>query len=204
MAKSFEELTSTAETIRTNVLPESNTAGLVGRFLKDMVEKLQEVLQVDELAELKKRVDAYIQANSHTKAYAEDFLYVEDFAHRASIKDLVGTQRHAAVEKALNTWLDGITFTAGSDEMYMGRCKLICDGVNVECYNYVCSWADNIGIQQIMGAAAVGTNGKVNYGSEHNILFRTREKGTWGAWASYALRDMVNTPITDEEINKLF
>lgn len=44
MAKSFEELTSTAETIRTNVLPESNTAGLVGQFLKDMVEKLQKVL----------------------------------------------------------------------------------------------------------------------------------------------------------------
>lgn len=42
MAKTYEELTSLAETIRTNVLPESNTAGLVGQMLKDMVDKGEE------------------------------------------------------------------------------------------------------------------------------------------------------------------
>lgn len=42
MAKTYEELTSQAETIRTNVLPESNTAGLVGQMLKDMVDKGEE------------------------------------------------------------------------------------------------------------------------------------------------------------------
>lgn len=42
MAKTYEELTSQAETIRTNVLPESNTADLVGQMLKDMVDKGEE------------------------------------------------------------------------------------------------------------------------------------------------------------------
>ena len=42
MAKTYEELTSQAETIRTNVLPESNTAALVGQMLKDMVDKGEE------------------------------------------------------------------------------------------------------------------------------------------------------------------
>lgn len=32
-----------AETIRTNTLPESNTAGLVGRMLRDIIDKVQEV-----------------------------------------------------------------------------------------------------------------------------------------------------------------
>jgi hypothetical protein len=45
MAKTFEELNNTAETIRTNVLPESNTAGLVGQMLKDIVEKIREAFQ---------------------------------------------------------------------------------------------------------------------------------------------------------------
>ena len=186
------------------MLPESNTAGLVGQFLKDMVEKLQEVLQVDELAELKKRVDAYILANSHTNAQTEDYLYVEDFSQIASIKNLTGTKRHTAVEKALNAWLDKISFVAGTDDKYIGRCKLGCDGVNVECYNYVCSWADNIGVQQIMGAASIGDDGNVNYGTGHNILFRIHENGEWGQWASYALKDIVCVPISNEEIDKMF
>lgn len=42
MAKTYEELTTQAETIRTNTLPESNTAGLVGQMLKDMVDKGEE------------------------------------------------------------------------------------------------------------------------------------------------------------------
>lgn len=42
MAKTYEELTTQAETIRTNTLPESNTAGLVGQMLKDMVDKGKE------------------------------------------------------------------------------------------------------------------------------------------------------------------
>ena len=36
MAKTFDNLLSAAEKIRTNVLPESNTAGLVGQTLKDI------------------------------------------------------------------------------------------------------------------------------------------------------------------------
>ena len=43
MAKTYETLTSQAETIRTNTLPESNTAGLVGQMLRDIIDKVQEV-----------------------------------------------------------------------------------------------------------------------------------------------------------------
>lgn len=43
MAKTYDILTSQAETIRTNTLPNSNTAGLVGQMLKDIIEKVSEV-----------------------------------------------------------------------------------------------------------------------------------------------------------------
>lgn len=43
MAETYEKLISLAETIRTNVLPESNTAGLVGRMLREIIEKVREV-----------------------------------------------------------------------------------------------------------------------------------------------------------------
>lgn len=43
MAKTYDILTSQAETIRTNTLPDSNTAGLVGQMLKDIIEKVSEV-----------------------------------------------------------------------------------------------------------------------------------------------------------------
>lgn len=204
MAKTFDNLISAAEKIRTNVLPESNTAGLVGQTLKDIVEKLQEIGANEDLVNLTKLVADYIQKNSHTNAQTEDYLYVEDFSQSASIKNLTGTKRHTAVEQALNAWLDKISFVAGTDDKYIGRCKLGCDGVNVECYNYVCSWADNIGVQQIMGAASIREDGNVNYGTGHNILFRIHENGEWGQWASYALKDIVSVPISNEEIDKMF
>ncbi len=43
MAKTFDSLTSDAEVIRTNTLPDSNTAALVGQMLKDIIAKVQEV-----------------------------------------------------------------------------------------------------------------------------------------------------------------
>ena len=43
MAKTFDSLSNTAETIRTNVLPDSNTAALVGQMLKDIIDKFHEV-----------------------------------------------------------------------------------------------------------------------------------------------------------------
>ena len=44
MTKNFDELEKQAETVRTNVLPESNTAGLVGGLFKDIVAKLREAI----------------------------------------------------------------------------------------------------------------------------------------------------------------
>lgn len=41
MAKNYDTLKTQAETIRTNVLPESNTAGLVGQMFKDLVDRVE-------------------------------------------------------------------------------------------------------------------------------------------------------------------
>ena len=41
MAKTFAQLQAEAEAIRTNVLPESNTAGLVGGVLRDALAYFQ-------------------------------------------------------------------------------------------------------------------------------------------------------------------
>lgn len=43
MAKTFDSLTNDAETIRTNTLPDSNTAALVGQMLRDIIDKVKEV-----------------------------------------------------------------------------------------------------------------------------------------------------------------
>lgn len=41
MAKNYDTLKTQAEIIRTNVLPESNTAGLVGQMFKDLVDRVE-------------------------------------------------------------------------------------------------------------------------------------------------------------------
>ena len=70
MSKTFDELKQGAEEIRTNVLPDSNTAGLVGKQLKDMVDK-QEEMAGDINNKLNKDVIVQEQGNDPTKVMSQ-------------------------------------------------------------------------------------------------------------------------------------
>ena len=122
----------------------------------------------------------------HENAYTDDFLYVEDFALDEAIKDLPeGEIRQNAVRNALNTWLDAVAFSSSEDEIKkLGRCRLFCDGVNLECYNYIVGFASNTGIQTVSGPCNLTTDNRVNHSSvlTFNQVYRTKQNGVWGNW----------------------
>lgn len=167
----------------------------------------------EELSELRGKIEQMPQ-NNHDSAYHCSYLAVPDFALDESVSQLVGNDRYQAVKNLGNAWLDGITFDMQTDVKYIGRCKLFWDGVNIECYNYVCSWADQTGVQQLTGAVRIGDDGKAEVSTMQNVLFRTYQDGVWSAWQSYNTEYLAkltqqadvyaNSPIGSEEIDKLF
>lgn len=167
----------------------------------------------EELSDLQSKIDQIPQDN-HDSAYHCSYLSVPDFALDESVSQLAGNDRYQAVKNLGNAWLDGITFDMQTDVKYIGRCKLFWDGVNIECYNYVCSWADRTGVQQMTGAVKIGDDGRVDTSTTHNVLYRTYKDGQWSAWKSYNMKSLArllqqadvyaNSPIQNEEIDKLF
>lgn len=167
----------------------------------------------EELKELAARIDQIPQDN-HDSAYHCSYLAVPDFALDDSVSQLTGQARYEAVKNLGNAWFDEITFNVETDPKYIGRCKLFWDGVNIECYNYVCSWAEQTGVQQLTGSVKIGDDGRVDMSNTHSILYRTYENGEWSEWHSYSIKTIVklaqqadqyaSTPIDNEEIDRLF
>ena len=135
-------------------------------------------------SEQDKKLTLLEQKTLHENAYTDDFLAVEDFAKADSIKDLTGTNRQNAVRDALNKWLDNVAFTDTEDEIKkLGRCRLFCDGINIECYNYIVGFDGPNGIQTVSGPCDLMVNNKINYVSlEYNQIYRTKHDGVWGNW----------------------
>lgn len=100
-----------------------------------------------------------------------------------------GTSWTDYVLAALNGWLGKVEFTnVASSTVFHGRCKLNCGGRMVECYNSPIAYASNTGVQCVMGALAIGSDGKLNFNTtEYAILFRTKADGVWKAWNSLSM-----------------
>ena len=165
--------------------------GLDGKSVEENLNEIKDVL-------------GNIQGGDHSSAYDDDFLFVKDFALIQSVEGLTGQERYDRIMLLLNIWLAAITFDQNKDTKFIGRCKLRCDGVNIECYNYVCDWGNHIGVQQLMGAVCIDSNNKVRTDTEYNILFRVHRADEWGEWASFSYNQCANTPITNAEIDNLF
>ena len=121
---------------------------------------------------------------SHTNAYTDDFLAIDDFALDPSIKNLTGANRQNAIANALNAWLNNVMFENTENEIKkLGRCRLLCDGINLECYNYIISFGNKSGIQTISGPCDLTSDNKIIHTSlTYNQIYRTRENGNWNNW----------------------
>ena len=120
----------------------------------------------------------------HTNAYTDDFLAIDDFALDPSIKNLTGANRQNAIANALNAWLNNVMFENTENEIKkLGRCRLLCDGINLECYNYIISFDNKSGIQTISGPCDLTSDNKIIHTSlTYNQIYRTRENGNWNNW----------------------
>lgn len=173
---------------------------------KAITDKLAEKVSTSDFnVELSKKANI-TDIEKHDNAYTEDYLNVPDFSKDKSIASLTGQERTDAIRALGNSWLDAITFNLDTDAKYIGRCKTGWDGINVECYNYICSWADHIGVQQLTGAVRIDDDGKVApTTTTQNVLFRTYKDKAWGAWQSYDA-DLLADParrISDINVNDL-
>lgn len=144
-------------------------------------------------------------SQGHSNAYINDYLFVEDFALDPSIKDLEAEDRHIESIKALNKWLDAIEFNINTDIKYIGRCKLKCNGVNIECYNYIYSWGNQTGIQQISGPVKISSSNTIEIVPDYSILYRIYNNGKWENWRSYSSEssESVSTKIVTIELKDL-
>lgn len=120
-------------------------------------------------------------------AYNYGYIAIANFANGWTSSS--GTSWTDYVLAALNGWLGKVEFTnAASSTVYHGRCKLNCGGRMVECYNSPIAYASNTGVQCVMGALAIGSDGKLNFATtEYAILFRTKSDGVWQAWNSLSM-----------------
>lgn len=157
-----------------------------------------------ELSELRSEISGISAGDKHDNAFDGDYLYVEDFAKGA--EDLSGTSRYDAVKQNLNDWLEDVEFNINTDQRYMGRCKLTCDGVNIECYNYILGWASQSGCQMLQGMVSVDSEGQIDYDSTSvNILYRYHTDAAWGKWMlldNSMQRLSVGTDELDGQYNK--
>lgn len=175
---------ASAETIRTNVLPESNTAALVGQFLKDVVARMQDADLTGKMSELEASISEFIKANSHQNAYTEDYLEVRDFALASEVVSAADADKYAAMMSALNKWLDGCSFSYAKGTAYIGRCKLLVSGANVECCNFLCGWGERTGVQIVHGPVTLsdGKTLRTSASAGYNVYARNCSGGAWDGW----------------------
>lgn len=168
---------------------------------KAITDKLAEKVSISDFnTELNKKANTS-DIEKHDSAYNNDYLAVPDFASDKSIASLTGQERFNAISALMNTWLDNIAFNVETDSKYMGRCKLFCDGMNIECYNYICSWESHTGVQQLTGAVHINSSGKVESATMQNTLFRTHKNDVWSPWQSYEAEQLADPARRISDIN---
>jgi len=85
----------------------------------------------------------------------------------------------------VNSWLDDVSFAnTESDLKKIGRCKIYVEGVNLEVYNFVLSWASEEGSQMVFGNVGIVNNGNniAVGGGNFNIIYRYKQNKKWGKW----------------------
>lgn len=185
MALTYKDIIEGAERIRTNELPESNTADLVGQQLKNMVEFF--LSASSDIPELR----AYLLKRLQGTAADSDALR-DPLKWLGSVED----------DDGLNTLLDGLHAKGEDGKAKAGFFRGDYEGVPFTVENIPMAYDTDTWVQSVRGRfvpVCQGTVDKIKTltrsNTEYNILWRVCEKGTWGTWNS--MTDAPAIPDTD-------
>ena len=165
MAKSYEELLSSAEKIMENELPESNTHVLVGTHMKDVVERMQD----DDTQRGKKFTELEKKLKGDKEVVDDGFEY--PFVQLGSFADYEG----------LRVALDGLHSRENTAQV-VGEFRALMNGNLLFIRNYVRSWADEDFIQYIEGTVKLNDDGGLTVASYVSSFTRRYSDGSWSEW----------------------
>lgn len=178
MALTYKDIIEGAERIRTNELPESNTADLVGQQLKNMAEFF--LSASSDIPELKTYLLQRLQGTS---------------ADSDALHDPQKWLGRVTDDEGLNALLDGMHGGASDGGGASGHCGYFrgdYEGSPFTVESIPLAYATDTWVQSVRGhlsPARMGTSdtfkGLTRSSTEYNILWRVCEKGTWGVWKSF-------------------
>ncbi len=189
MAKSYEELLSSAEKIMENELPESNTHALVGTHMKDVVERMQDddTQGGKKFTELEKKLKG--DKGSVNNGFDYPFVFLGSFVDYAGL----------VVE------LDKLHSKDNSSQT-VGIFRVTMNGNLLFVTNYVRSWADEDFIQYIEGTIKLLEDGSLGVTTEVGKFTRRFTDGSWTSWqvdaGQYVTREMLKV-MTQAEYDAL-
>ncbi len=165
MAKSYEELLSSAEKIMENELPESNTHVLVGTHMKDVVERMQDddTQGGKKFTELEKKLKG--DKASVNNGFDYPFVFLGNFVDYAGL--VVELNKLHSTDNTSQT---------------VGNFRVTMNGNLLYVTNYVRSWADEDFIQYIEGTIKLRNDGTLNVSTEVARYSRRYTEGVWSAW----------------------
>ena len=186
MALTYKDIIEGAERIRTNELPESNTADLVGQQLKNMAEFF--LSASSDIPELR----TYLLQRLQGTAADSDALR-DPLKWLGSVED----------DGGLNTLLDGLHAKGESEgKAKAGFFRGDYEGSPFMVESIPINYTEDTWVQSVRGRFVPVYQGTVDKiktltrsNTEYNILWRVCEKGTWGTWNS--MTDAPTIPDTD-------
>lgn len=185
MALTYKDIIEGAERIRTNELPESNTADLVGQQLKNMAEFF--LSASSDIPELR----TYLLQRLQGRAADSDALH-DPHKWLGSVED----------DGGLNALLDGLHASGEDGKAKAGFFRGDYDGSPFTVENVPVNYAEDMWLQSVRGrlspvyAGGADTyKGLTRSSDVYSVLWRVCENGTWGAWNS--LTDAPRVPETD-------
>lgn len=109
-----------------------------------------------------------------------------------------GAERQKEILKKFVDWLNAVNFLG--DSLYMGHCILGLDGRIADVYNHPFSYADNYGVQIVMGGFIADVAGGIQIDQSYHILLRTHANGLWSKWTDYCEQNITNTEGTSTKL----
>lgn len=148
-------------------------------------------------------------ANYYTKNDTKEFVGGEGDDANAYLYPQIKLGSYSgdgAITSALSDLTDILTEDDTTvQQKYAGTVRLTVNGQNIICVNHILSWANRTWLQVLQGPVGLNAQGqpRLLYDSlRYNILFRTADGGTVGAWQDYMGNKL--DAITDTEFNTIF
>ena len=161
MALNFNQLIQIAEQIRTNTLPDSNTADLVGGHLKDILNFFNDIMK---------------GTGDNASAYEYAFIKHSSFQTFTSLDEWLTTILGYGEDQGLK---------------YDGVIRTDIQGHPVLVLNFILSWADKYWLQAVIGGVGVDASSHLTSSADFNIVWRNKTSDGTKTWQDFGrIRDV--------------